>query len=40
MPIGKRTMDEREGRHGVGPRKNKGKAKEGDDVKVKKKRAP
>ena len=40
MPIGKRTMDEREGRHGVGPRKKKGKAKEGDDVKVKKKRAP
>ena len=40
MPLGKRTNEEREGRKAPGPRRKKGKAKEGDDAKVKKKRGP
>ena len=40
MPIGKRTPDEREGRGVAGPSKKKGKAHEGEDAKVKRKRRP
>ena len=40
MPLGKRTTEEKEGRSAPGPSKKKGKAKEGDDVTVKKKRNP
>lgn len=41
MPIGKRTPDEREPDRGAaGSSKKKGKVKEGDDAKTKKKRAP
>ena len=40
MPVGKRTPDEREGRGASGSKKKKGKAKEGDDAKTSKKRAP
>ena len=41
MPIGKRTPGEREPDRGAaGSSKKKGKVKEGDDAKTKKKRAP
>ena len=40
MPLGKRTNEEREGKKATRPSKKKGKAKEGDDAKVKKKRGP
>lgn len=39
MPLGKQTIDEREGRSDLGPSKKKGKEKEGEDVNIKKKRA-
>lgn len=34
MPVGKRTVEERERRHAPHPSKNKGKVKEGDDAKT------
>ncbi len=37
MPVGKRTPDEREGRGASGSKKKKGKAKEGDDAKQRRK---
>ena len=37
MPIGKRTMAEKEGRSGAGPREKKGISHEGEDVKPKQK---
>ena len=40
MPLGKRTPKQREGRNAHGRSKKKGKAKEGGDVKIKKKIAP
>ena len=40
MPIGKRTMEEKEGRSVASPRKKKGKSNEGEDVKVKRKQRP
>ena len=39
MPLGKRNPDEREGRNATGPCKKKGKAREEDDAKAKKKRS-
>ena len=38
MPIGKRTIEEKEGRSGAGPSKKKGKSNEGEDVKAKQRR--
>ena len=35
MPVGKRNIEEKEGRSVAGPSKKKGKAHEGEDVKVK-----
>ena len=40
MLVGKRTTEEKEGRSAPGPRKNKGKSHEGEDVKAKRKRRP
>ena len=37
MPIGKRTIEEKEGRNGARPRRKKGKNHEGEDVKAKQK---
>ena len=40
LPLGKRLPEEREGRSAAGSSKKKEKMKEGDDAKVRKKRAP
>ena len=40
MPIGKRTTGKRDNKGVPGPSKKKGKAKEGDDATMKKKRRP
>lgn len=40
FPIGKRTMEERDNKSALGPTKKKGKIKEGDDAKAKKKSRP
>ena len=40
MPIGKRTMEEKEGRSDASPRKNKGKNHKGEVVKAKQKQRP
>ena len=40
MPLGKRTIEEREGHSVLGSNWKKGKEKEGEDAKVKRKRKP